>query len=145
EHLQRPLVNAKAEEEWAFSKGMLATRYGLPALFIVVLCLSWVYSLWNLDAKLAPARTALAFGAAGAYVYVLLHLGQRNFRRDITSGGAWWCAVTLLVGPLLAAVLAFIWHPTTPNQQGWETASIYFLAGLSTRQVASTIEEILRR
>ena len=79
--------------------------------------------------------TALRLGFAGAYAYTILTLGQRNFQRDITSGVAIGSAVTLAFGPVLAGVIASVWHGPKEADISWEIGTVYFLAGLAPRYV----------
>jgi hypothetical protein len=86
-------------------------------------------------------------GFAGAYIFVLLYLGARTFRADVTPGAATWSAVTLAVGPVLAAAIVPLWEPrlAAPSTENWNTALIYFLAGLSPKLVLTYIEDSARR
>jgi uncharacterized protein (TIGR03067 family) len=59
-----------------------------------------------------------------------------------------WSAICLVLGPLLAAVLAWLWSPKPdPNSSTlpFTSGGVFFLAGLAPRFVASTMEEALRR
>jgi hypothetical protein len=90
---------------------------------------------------------------AGAYVYVLLYLGQRNFRHDVTSGGATWCSVVLAIGPVLAWAISQFIHggPVAAQSTGAPATAelgsdaLYFVAGLAPRHVTSFVEEAVRR
>jgi hypothetical protein len=147
-----------------YSPSNIALRYGLPAMAIFAIgaavfhylnpVTDWALGttlrnetggVWIVETTLVAAR----FGAAGAYVYVLLYLGQRGFRHDITSGSALWCAVTLALGPLFAGVFAKIWMgPQPPDAAlpaGWTTQALYFLVGLSPRHIARLMEQLVRR
>lgn len=143
----QPAWNAvSSEEQVEFSPRMLWVRYGGPALLIVVLVVTWYYFPWLPLQCMEPFQGPFLLGAIGAYVYVLLQLGQRNFRRDITSGICIWCAATLALGPILAAVVSFLWKKAGGTDvNNWGTASVYFLAGLSPRYVSSVIDEAARR
>lgn len=82
-------------------------------------------------------------------MYVLLYLGQRNFRHDVTSGGAMWCAIMLAVGPVLACALSHFLHTKPidgkPDPVELSSEVIYFMAGLTPRHVSSFVEEAVRR
>lgn len=88
-----------------------------------------------------------ACGLVGAYVYVLLYLGRRAFRLDITPGAATWCVVTLGVGPILAGFLG----PYVLTGDAWasatklERAAVLFFAGFSPRLVVTFLNELVNR
>ncbi|WNG47597.1 hypothetical protein F0U60_28335 [Archangium minus] len=143
-----------------FSSTNIALRYGLSALVIfaigtiIFFCLNPVTD-WALNTTLLkndkewityPTLEAARFGAVGAYVYVLLYLGQRGFRHDITSGAAFWCAVTLALGPIFSAVFSKVWLPQGPQgATNWTTQAMYFVVGLSPRHIAKFVEQLARR
>ncbi len=93
----------------------------------------------------ASVMAGIRFGGLGAYVYVLLHLGQRYFQRDVTTGGAMWCAVNLVLGPLLAATLGELW-PTGADGDSpqFGQACVFFLAGLAPRFITDRISDYAR-
>jgi hypothetical protein len=148
-----------------FNASNIALRFGLPALAIFTIGAVLFHGLtpmtpWSLDILLTdpntgkewityPTMEAARLGAAGAYVYVLLYLGQRGFRHDITSGAALWCAVTLTLGPLLAASVSKVWVAGTGGavgeSTGWTTQALYFGIGMSPRHVAQTVARIAQR
>jgi hypothetical protein len=148
-----------------FNAGNIALRFGLPALAIFTIGAVLFHGLtpmtpWSLDTLLLdkstgkewityPTMEAARLGAAGAYVYVLLYLGQRGFRHDITSGAALWCAVTLTLGPLLAASVSKIWVAGTGGLvgggTGWTTQALYFGIGMSPRHVAQAVSRVAQR
>ncbi|HEX8698483.1 MAG TPA: hypothetical protein VF815_06590 [Myxococcaceae bacterium] len=148
-----------------FNAGNIALRFGLPAMAIFAIGAVLFHGLtpltpWSLDKLLFdpgtgkewityPTMEAARLGAAGAYVYVLLYLGQRGFRHDITSGAALWCAVTLTLGPLLAASLSKIWVAGTGGMvggdTGWTTQALYFAVGMSPRHVAQSVARLAQR
>ena len=157
DHRKRALHHASVETRKLFSGPMLALRFGLPALLMFAVCLVILDSLFATRESFQwppPGEPgwgylkAARYGAAGAYVFVLLNLGQRNFRNDITNGTAIWCTVTLALGPVLAWALAHFWTPA-PATAGAGAAlgpdSVFFLAGLSARFVASAVEEGAKR
>jgi hypothetical protein len=145
------LLNAKY-----FDPMTLAIRYGVPAILVGVVGVAAFYALFVAGAGLEgkpQLLLAAQVGEAGAYAYVMLYLGRRAVRHDITSGGATWCAVVLALGPALAATIQVIQaHPAaggepkpgTGTPQFTELA-VYFLAGLAPRQVANWLEEAIRR
>ena len=102
-----------------------------------------------------PAKSLIgaAYGLAGAYAYVLLYLGKRSFRLDITPGAATWCTITMAVGPVLAGFLgpfvlddkpAWATGQSIPNVS-FANVSLLFLAGFSPRFIVETLEESGRR
>lgn len=98
---------------------------------------------WN------PAASAAAlYGVAGAYCYVVLNLGYRAFRDDITPGAAYWCAVTLAAGPVIAGVMGMFWSPLIgPANYDFERifhVSTFFIVGFSPRYGISIIETAAR-
>jgi hypothetical protein len=134
-----------------FSASTLAVRYGAPAVAVALVGMITFYMLFKGDPlEAAPLNwRAAQLGAAGSYVYVLLYLAQRNFRYDVTSGGAMWCAVVLAVGPLLACAMSHFFQPDQTVAAGQETKLggevIYFFAGLAPRHATSFIVESVRR
>jgi hypothetical protein len=87
--------------------------------------------------------SAMRLGASGAFIYVLIYLGRRNFQRDITPAAALWSGVQLVLGPTLALTLAyFLIAPTErAKEQVVDFAAVYFLAGMSPRLVADWISD----
>lgn len=103
------LEQARSARESFFSLDSLALRYGLPAFLVVLVGTTGASILCDPKAACCAVLTdqmkqAAQLGLAGAYVYVLLYLGQRTLRHDITSGAAMWSVATLALGPILAAV-----------------------------------------
>ncbi|MBZ4422188.1 hypothetical protein [Myxococcus sp. RHSTA-1-4] len=161
----RELANIKemvdANERY-FGTSNIALRYGLPALAIVAIGAVAVHVLnpaskgaLNIvlvkDGQQLIGNTTLEaarLGAVGAYVYVLLYLGQRGFRHDVTSGAALWCAVTLALGPLMAASLSKVWVKGMGGSDvatGWGTLALYFGVGMAPRYVAQAIARQAQR
>lgn len=142
---------ARKNAERYFSSSTLAIRYGTPAVAVAVVGLEVYYLLFvEYAGRTDPSINAARFGVAGAYVYVLLYLGQRSFRHDVTSGGAMWCAVLLAVGPVLAWAISHFSHGdlrsgSTPDGSDTNSELLYFTAGLVPRHVASFVEEAVRR
>lgn len=156
QHLVGALQLIDKDRDRYFSAASLGVRYVLPALLVAGVGLiafpflfrgvmeKAIESMKCLDpTKICNLVVAARLGIAGAYVYVLTYLGERNFRHDVTSGGAMWCVATLILGPVLAVILALSWNGGTPT--GYTTFALYFAAGLAPRQVASWIMEAVRR
>lgn len=91
----------------------------------------------------ATLLQGVRLAAAGAYTYVLLELGRRTFRHDVTGASAMWCWVTLVLGPVLAATVAFLWlGPKTDTAPlWWGTGVILFFTGFAPRRVIAAIEQ----
>ena len=97
---------------------------------------------------LQPKRViGASYGLVGAYAYVLLYLGRRAFRMDITPGAATWCAITMAIGPVLAGFLGpiFLKEPSFITGNGLAEVAALFLAGFSPKFVVTSIEEAGRR
>lgn len=94
------------------------------------------------DDNMTKILFGLKLGAVGAYIYVLLELGRRTFRHDITGGSAMWCLVTLVLGPTLAATVALLWRIEGPQAGGWWGSGVLlFFAGFAPRRVLAAIEK----
>jgi len=145
------LMRARAAADRDFAPDALAIRLGLPALLAVLLGVAAFEFLSrdSLSKLTEPTLRGARYALTGAYVYVLLYLGQRAMRRDITSGSAMWAVVTLALGPVMGAVVALIWTwngGEPPKGEGsWGPGAFYFVAGMSPRYVASLIDEAVRR
>ncbi len=167
EHRRSALEGAKRADEKYFSFGNLAWRFGPPAILVLLIVLVGYFVLFvpgeqpqaaqrsTLEARwpsLSGIILGLRCGAVGAFVFVLLELGQRTFRHDITSGVAYWCAVVLAVGPILAGFLAnvgagFLAAGGAAGAAGgtWSESILFFGAGFSPRYVARLLEDTLRK
>jgi len=142
------LVQARQMSERYFGWSSLSFRFGLPAILILSVIGLFADPLYRASSPewiwsrefLRGAR----YGAAGAYVYILLYLTRRNFRHDITSGAAVWAAVNLVLGALLGGVLGLLWR-TQGDASGFSSAVVYFAAGLAPKHMASALEEAAKR
>lgn len=159
------LEQAEAMRDRFFGLDTLTLRYGLPALFLVIVGGAYTSLLCTPEPVCCGLNRGTEFflaarlGLAGAYVYVILYLGQRAFRHDITSGAAMWSVATIALGPLLAAVTSLVVDPTSALAPGSGAtggathqsevtvtkAAIYFVAGLAPRYVAAFVQESVRR
>ena len=134
-----------------FGPGQIVLRFGLPAIFLACACFlqaglffgGWFPDLPARSETLGQLLVAGRFGLAGAYAYVMVHLGIRNFRADLTGGGAMWCAVTVLLGPGIAIVAALA-LPLKENEQ-FARAALFFLAGLSPQKVIGYISDSAKK
>ncbi len=151
-----PSLTASVARE--FAPLALFIRFGVPALIILLVAITWVQAL-QLDGVVNatdPSHAAAWLGLAGAYVYSLLQLGRRAFTRDITAGVATWCGVTLVAGPILAVVLTKLGVDAFTGPSGGDGAaaaardssglihSLYFVAGFSPRYVIEGIFNSVR-
>jgi Ca2+/Na+ antiporter len=152
---------AEQSKTWAqsaidnnFNLRTLFTRYGLPAVLLgitgVVIANVMIDPKSYFSGYLVPYDAANAdiilrgirLGAVGAYVYVLLQLGSRTFRHDVTGTVAMWCWVTLVLGPVLAGTVALLWRATpAPEASWWGTGVVLFFAGFAPRRVIAAIEQ----
>jgi hypothetical protein len=153
------LQQAQSARDRFFRFDTLSLRYGLPALFIMIVGTAYTALLCTPEPACCGLHSgtelflAARLGLAGAYVYVILYLGQRAFRHDITSGAAMWSVATIALGPLLAAVTSLVVNPeaaiTGSNSAGAAVsitkAALYFVAGLAPRHVAAFVQESVRR
>jgi hypothetical protein len=141
-----------------FSLKTLFTRYGLPAVLLgitgivvssILIDPDSAFSVYVNTMKANQGQAAerillgLRLGAVGAYVYILLELGRRTFRHDITGALAMWCWVTLVLGPVLAATVAFLWHidPAPSGAGWWGSGVVLFFTGFAPRRVIAAIEQ----
>jgi len=151
------LVVATQTTERYFGPVSLAIRYGTSALAILLVGVVVSLALFA-DARSAldlapPLARAAKLGVAGAYVYVLLYLGKRNFHHDVTSGGAMWCGISLAVGPVLASTLSYFFHTgALTSHTGCASPTVtlgsdvtYFVAGLSPRYVTEFVENVVKK
>jgi hypothetical protein len=133
---------ARRAVESSYGPRTLFIRYGFPAIVLLVECLVLGFVLVNDDAFLDLKWQVVygaQFGAVGAYAWVVIELGRRSFRRDVTSGIALWSVVTLAIGPMLAGALSLIWTPTPQDGDAWQHAVVFFYAGYAPRRVLAAI------
>jgi hypothetical protein len=154
ESLAHVFAAAQKTSERYFSSSTLAVRYGTPAVAVALVGIVVYYLMFTGSTVISTDIhvRAAQLGVAGAYVYVLLYLGQRNFRHDVTGGGAMWCGVVLAIGPVLAWALSQFMHgdpvaaaPATSTGPALGSDALYFAAGLAPRHVTSFVEEAVRR
>jgi hypothetical protein len=151
-----------------FGAVTLILRYLVPGFFIMWFCIGVPNTLLRELAPLYPATRGLLgdvasateipwspaasiaglFGVAGAYCYVVLNLGYRAFRDDITPGAAYWCAVTLAAGPIIAGVIGMFWPPLASagkyDTERMLHVSTFFIVGFSPRYGIAIIEAAAR-
>jgi hypothetical protein len=130
----------------------LFIRYGLPAVLLgitgiiimdIVVQPDKFFSLQEFRNPHADKiLRGIQLGSVGAFMYVLLELGRRTFRHDITGASAMWCLVTLVLGPVLAAAVAILWRLDGSDTNGWSGSGVVlFFAGFAPRRVISAIEK----
>lgn len=143
---------ANKESERQYSLPTIAVDYFLPALLaagaagVVGFALSYIRNNRGSlgDVPEEQIYAGIVFGAIGAYMYVVINLGQRAFVRDITPGVAVWSAVHLFLGPILGGLVAAIWQPMV-EPSGYTHQVLYFFAGLAPREVVGIIQNAVRR
>jgi hypothetical protein len=136
-----------------FTWPTLFKRYGLPFFLMVVSILGVFYFVCQSPDCCSgvvedSVHAGFRYGALGAYVYLLLSLGQRSLQADILPGFVVWCAAQMVLGALMGAVLSVFWLNPQGEATGTLTpvaAGLFFLAGLSPRLVISTVQESLRK
>jgi hypothetical protein len=146
---------AQQKVDDVFGPVALGFFYGVPGLLTAVILALTCYVLFpeatppGLGVVATPdheaAFHAARFGAAGAYVYVMLYLGQRAMRKDVTSGAAVWSVVSLALGPLVAALVAMFWTGKGAGSDDMTREAVFFIAGFSPRWIVSVVEEIVHR
>ena len=147
----------------------LLLRYGVPAFFIAWFTIGLSNALLRELARSfdslgcvvdpihgpteipwpLPAMVGAAYGLAGAYCQVLLSLGYRTFRNDVSPGAAMWCAITLAVGPIVAGVFGMFWDSSQSTPGADETArhfhiALFFVAGFSPRYAIGLLEGLVK-
>jgi hypothetical protein len=141
-----------------FGRASLLARYGVPAVMSILLCATalaalmrpadyWCCLAWQQGTEWANLLRGARAGFAGAYIYVMLMLTQRTFRRDVTGGIALWSAAMFVLGPAIAAIVALIWSgdSAAPASNQWTRDAIYFVAGMAPRQFAAIIQRNARK
>lgn len=141
-----------------FGLKTLFIRYGLPAMLLgitghvfinILVAPNSFFSLIESingqairDATDERILLGIKFGTLGAYIYILLELGRRTFRHDITGASAMWCLVTLVLGPVLAATVSVLWRMDSPQATGgWGASVVLFFTGFAPRRVIAAIEQ----
>lgn len=152
--LRSAIGRARQSTETYFGGATLLWNFGssafllfFTAILVFVVCTQpreYLPILCCVDGILRGMR----FGAAGAYFALVLTLGRRTLRHDITFGIAGWGAATLVAGPILAGMLGLVVDPRSTLTDGkisYGVAVLYFLAGMSPRKIAEVLEETVRR
>lgn len=114
-----------------------------PNLFLMLINVQNPEAIVPIVGENAPRiLLGIKLGAVGAYTYVLLELGRRTFRHDITGTSAMWCLVTLVLGPVLAATVAVLWRMEEPKDSEWWAAGVVlFFTGFAPRRVIAAIAQ----
>lgn len=157
-----PIVRAAMKEERRYyGTASLLLRFALPALVLIFTNLAIGYTLidpprWGAYALNDQFATGAQVAVLGAYVYVLLLLGGRTIRGDITPSSVWWSTVTMTAGTLLGGILSvmFVGDDLQKLSEGgtkavgvtaWSTLLLPFAAGFSLRYIVSFLNETIRR
>jgi hypothetical protein len=147
--------------ETQYAPETLFIRYGLPAALLGIIGIVILNVLVKPGAFLSLLTLGvdtlridpdnvrrillgLRLGAVGAYVYVLLELGRRTFRHDVTGASAMWCLVTLVLGPVLSGTVALLWRlnaPAPDDPNWWAGGVVLFFAGFAPRRVIAAIAQ----
>ncbi len=148
----RNMEEANLEAAKQFGLPAIAVDYFLPAFLsalaggVVGFALSTIKnnrgSLGELPLAEQEVYSGVVLGAIGAYVYVVINLAQRAFRRDITPGIAAWSAAHVVLGPVLGGFVAAVWQP---EPSGYARQLLYFFAGLAPREIVSFIQNMIQR
>jgi hypothetical protein len=153
-------------QELYFGATQMTVRYTLPSILVTLLSalaiaaitypdsyLPWLtggpqfakFATWpSGDWGLQILRGA-AYGFAGAYVYVVLLLTERAFRRDITSGVAMWAAAMCVLGPISGGVAALLLQGGAGPGGSFTRDAVFFVAGMLPRQFAGFVQGQIRR
>ncbi len=137
---------ARTTIESYYNAQTLFIRYGFPALLLLIESLILGFLLTspalfgNLPGWELFVRGA-RYGAVGAYTYLLLELGRRSFRHDLTGGIALWSVATIAIGPLLAGAVAVMWRLETVHDSPWQSGVVLFFAGFAPRRIIAAIEQ----
>jgi hypothetical protein len=140
-------VRARTTIESYYNVQTLFIRYGFPAVLLLVQGLVLGYLLVSPDNSFAglPGKELLVrgarYGAVGAYTYVLLELGRRSFRHDLTGGVAIWSVATIAIGPLLAGTVALSWQLKLTGDSPWQAGVVLFFAGFAPRRIIAAVEQ----
>lgn len=143
-----PIVRAThVQERRYYSTPSLLLRFALPAIALTLVGLSVGYALFlPPDWARIPDGTFMygaSIGAIGAYLSVLLFLGGRAVRSDVTAAAAIWAIVTMVVGPLLAGALEVLFTGADSGQ--FTRQLLPFAAGFSLRFIVDFVDTSIRR
>ena len=153
-------------QELYFGATQMTVRYTLPAILVTLLSALAIAAITYPDAYLpwlwgGPPFAKLpnwpsgdwglqilrgaAYGFAGAYVYIVLLLTERAFRRDITSGVAMWAAAMCVLGPISGGVAALLLQGGAGPGGSFTRDAVFFVAGMLPRQFAGFVQGQIRR
>jgi len=141
-----------------FSLRALVFRYGPPAMLVGLVAFALFTALFASEGAAATIAAggprgrvmmAARLGAVGAYLWILLYMGRRAIRHDLTSGGTTASAVTLVLGTTLAGALGYLWTGELRDPggaaSGWGAQAVFLLAGLAPQRIAVAVQDGLRR
>lgn len=148
---------AQAEANRQFGFWSIAFDYFLPMSLTAIVGVGAMFYLVGLVpesnfqtiTESTEALVGAGYGTLGAFVYVLMMLGERTFQRDISPGAAIWSTVQLVLGPILGAGLGGLLGNDRPGFNPIADPSIgkpllYFFAGLAPRPVVNFIQQTVR-
>jgi prokaryotic YEATS domain len=146
------------QERQLYSTPSLALRFLLPGIVLMLAIVTIGYTMlsppeipgYQLEERFIHG---LQLGAMGAYLYVVIYLGGRTMRGDITPASLIWALATIVAGPLLGGILQLIVGEVSPtgndgvwpNNAKWNDLLLPFAAGFSLRIVVSFINASIRR
>lgn len=157
--IARTAKDAWIQDRKYHSTESLALRFLLPALFLgfAIIMVGYVLKdpppiadLKNPHVYTADFFTGARLGAAGAYLFVLLFLGGRAVKSDITTSSVVWSTVTIVAGPALAGIVEISFLPSV-KPEGTEPAVgalsmvVPFAAGFSMDLTIDFVAKIIRR
>lgn len=144
--------DARASWNAEFYLSRILNSLGVPLLFVTFACMWAMHSavreplLFSADSTNKEILVAAQVNATfGAYLYILLLLGKRALARDIRRGIVNWCAVSMIVGPILGNVASrfFDFSKIKENQAAF--VSVTFVAGFAPRTILSAIGDVAER
>lgn len=146
------LKHSIAQERRYYSTASLTLRFVLPSLVLFIATMTVGYTFLSPPAPYAASLdhrfvAGAPLGALGAYLYVVLFLGGRAMRGDVTPASLIWATVTIIGGPLFAGVLQMLVASDGKGlaEPGWTNLAIPFAAGFSVRVTVEFVEAMIRR
>jgi hypothetical protein len=146
--IPRPITEIKQMYDAYYGPGAILSSYGLSIALNIVAGFSLAYVLWDVSLVLPSAssdvREGILYGGIGGYVYVIMMLGGRTFKRDVSMGAALWSAVQMVLGPILGGVTGAV-ASEIGNVPPTARHILFFCAGLSPRSIVTAFRAIGER